>query len=335
MPASCRRYLDLPIFRRRPRLSPTEVSRRALTVALFVVVVVAIPRSAQCRDAGAAVERVGASRLGVAQANKDDAPASPRPHADGATPDAGSGGQSAGATPPNPSAGPSDPTTIIFLYALIVGLFIFALMGWDLKNAYKAATDIRARLFANLKDPTPDQLRALATDLSQALPGIPGLARSTLALGLLLILGIVLFHLLVFGAPGFNNGEVGKLVHDLAILLGGSLTSITAFYFGGRAVQEGAASAASQPKAPPSAGASIAKLTPDHGAVGAGVTISGAGFGPKAGQVKFGDVDAAVATWSDTAIQTKVPSGLVQGPIAVTVNPVGTAAVASSFTVTA
>jgi hypothetical protein len=224
---------------------------------------------------------------------------------------------------------------IVFLYSALLGLFVFGLMAWDMRSAYAAARDLREKLLANLEGVSVDQRRSLVSDLSQALPGIPGLARSTLALALLLILGITVFHLVTFGGPGFAPGESGKLVHDLAMLLGSAVTSVAAFYFGGRAVQEGAAGATTQPKAPPSASASITKVTPDHGATGTEVIITGTGFGQSPGQVRFANVDAPAATWTETSIKTKVPSGLTQGAaLTITVNPFGGAAATSSFTLT-
>jgi RHS repeat-associated protein len=80
---------------------------------------------------------------------------------------------------------------------------------------------------------------------------------------------------------------------------------------------------------------SISGLSPTSGAVGSGVSISGTGFGATQGSstVSLNGASATVTNWSDTDINTIVPSGASSGPFSVTVN--GNAVNSASFTVTA
>jgi hypothetical protein len=66
----------------------------------------------------------------------------------------------------------------------------------------------------------------------------------------------------------------------------------------------------------------ITLLTPAEGAIGATITIDGAGFSTTAGNntVKFGSVQATVTMASVTQLTVTVPSGAVGGPVTVTVN---------------
>jgi hypothetical protein len=65
----------------------------------------------------------------------------------------------------------------------------------------------------------------------------------------------------------------------------------------------------------------ITLLTPAEGAIGATITIDGAGFSATAGDntVKFGSVSASVSAAGATQLTVTVPSGAVGGPVTVTV----------------
>jgi O-glycosyl hydrolase len=79
---------------------------------------------------------------------------------------------------------------------------------------------------------------------------------------------------------------------------------------------------------------SITSLSPNSGAVGTAVTITGANFGTTQGTstVTFGGVKAAPTKWSGTSIVAPVPAGAVTGNVVVTVG--GQASNGSSFKVT-
>jgi hypothetical protein len=76
---------------------------------------------------------------------------------------------------------------------------------------------------------TLDELKVLVADFDTSPPGIPGLARTTFAFTLLLVIGLILFHVLVLSGRDIPPG-----VEKLLTLLGTALTSIIAFYFGSK-----------------------------------------------------------------------------------------------------
>lgn len=82
-------------------------------------------------------------------------------------------------------------------------------------------------------------------------------------------------------------------------------------------------------------GPNISSISPTSGVVGTSVTISGSNFGSSQGTstVTFNGTAASVATWTDSAIVTKVPSGTSSGQVIVTVG--GTASNGVNFTVVA
>ena len=68
-------------------------------------------------------------------------------------------------------------------------------------------------------------------------------------------------------------------------------------------------------------GPAITSLSPEEGAVGASVTVTGTGFGAAQGNstVSFNGVAGVPTSWSETAIQVPVPEGAASGPVVVTV----------------
>jgi hypothetical protein len=71
------------------------------------------------------------------------------------------------------------------------------------------------------------------------------------------------------------------------------------------------------------AAAGISDVSPKDGTVGTAVTISGSGFGAKAGQVQLGDEPCKVVTWSDTRIVCTVSRPQIAGLYTITVTPQG------------
>jgi hypothetical protein len=55
-----------------------------------------------------------------------------------------------------------------------------------------------------------------------------------MALTVILILGVAVFHILVKGAPGDDS----QIINNILSMLAGLLAAITGFYFGGRAVEK-------------------------------------------------------------------------------------------------
>ena len=69
-------------------------------------------------------------------------------------------------------------------------------------------------------------------------------------------------------------------------------------------------------------GPEITSLSPEEGAVGTSVTVTGTGFGAVAGDtstVSFNGVAGVPTFWSETAIRVPVPAGATSGPVTVTV----------------
>lgn len=69
-------------------------------------------------------------------------------------------------------------------------------------------------------------------------------------------------------------------------------------------------------------GPSICSITPDSGATGTTVTITGNGFGKTKGTVTFNGITAKVTSWTNTSISTTVPTGTTTGNVVVTANGV-------------
>lgn len=84
----------------------------------------------------------------------------------------------------------------------------------------------------------------------------------------------------------------------------------------------GVSSSSKSSTPPPPTGPTITSLSPNSGAVGAPVIITGSNFGSTAAAVTFNGKTASVSTWSDSQIATKVPSGATSGNVVVTVNGV-------------
>lgn len=61
--------------------------------------------------------------------------------------------------------------------------------------------------------------------------GIPGLARATMALTVIVILAIAVFHLLVVGGSQ-------DIINNVLSMLAGLLAAITGFYFGGKTTEK-------------------------------------------------------------------------------------------------
>src|SRR5438445_4837221 len=133
---------------------------------------------------------------------------------------------------------------VIFVYVLLIVSLPWAATIIDISKGYRDQRakwrDLLTKLPSNIN---LDQLRPLLAELDQGPPGTSGLTRGAVALTLLLILGIALFHIVIFVPNSLN------LVEKILTLLTGAFTSITGFYFGSRAVTQ---DTKSQPGSSPS-----------------------------------------------------------------------------------
>jgi len=117
----------------------------------------------------------------------------------------------------------------ILIYVLVVALFATIPEILDIFLAYRSQNKMRIILIekASLDKLTLNELKEFVKESGKAPPGIPGLSRAIIALTVILILGIAVFHLLL-----------SQIVNNVLSMLAGLLAAITGFYFGGRAVEK-------------------------------------------------------------------------------------------------
>jgi IPT/TIG domain len=208
---------------------------------------------------------------------------------------------------------------VLAVYALLLVLFPFALMWTDILQAYTFAGATRNQLMAKFSADklSMDELKELIAEFDKSPPGIPGLARATLALTLLLLLGLIIFYFLAVAGHDIPSG-IDKFLTALTT----AFASVVAFYFGTKAAQGSAAgSTSAKPGTPGGASQSSAAVTPNpnHGAAGAPIVFQGTGFGSDTGAVTFGTTPATPDSWTDTAVTAKVPAGLAGQKVTITV----------------
>jgi len=207
---------------------------------------------------------------------------------------------------------------LLLVYIVLIVLLPISCTFYDIYKSYQERWEVLRHFRCGA---TTDEIRALLKDMDQGPTGLTGLTRGLIALTLILVLAIAAFHLVVF-AP-----KVPDIADKLLMLLAGTLTAITGFYFGSKAATEGAAAATtSQP--PPTTGQAtvagvpaISNVNPPSGAPGAAVSVTGEGFGDSQGKgsVMFGDTNANVTNWSDKKIAATIPSDAQAGTVNVVV----------------
>jgi ABC-type Fe3+ transport system permease subunit len=117
----------------------------------------------------------------------------------------------------------SDWTKIILVGIFTLGVVLVILVPFttDIRNAHKTWREIVT------KDPEAVK--------SQAGPGgIQGLARATMAFGVLTVIGFALGYILV--EQPFNDNKT--IASNILVALTTTLAAVTAFYFGGRLATE-------------------------------------------------------------------------------------------------
>jgi hypothetical protein len=124
----------------------------------------------------------------------------------------------------------------IIIYVVAIGLIAVLPMVLDMclayrskSRAYKLLADKASANGLNLKE-----LQELVKEISKAPPGISGLARATMALTVIMVLGVATIHILV------ERCETGdsQIVNNVLSMLSGLLAAITGFYFGGRSAEK-------------------------------------------------------------------------------------------------
>ena len=121
---------------------------------------------------------------------------------------------------------------VVLVYIVLIIIFAALPIVLDICLAYRSQNRMRQLLIekASLDKFELEELREFVKESGKAPPGIPGLARATMALTVIVILGIAVFHLLVKGTTADNS----QIISNVLSMLAGLLAAITGFYFGGK-----------------------------------------------------------------------------------------------------
>jgi hypothetical protein len=214
------------------------------------------------------------------------------------------------------AVGPSNKElALLIVYIGLIVLLPLICTIFDISKSYRERNKVFGKLLGDRA--TTEEIGALLAKMDQGPTGLVGLTRGLLALTLVLALAFAAFHLIVF-APA----KVPDIADKLLMLLAGTLTAITGFYFGSKAATE-----AAQQQAQPSRVKTAGNGVPNISGVkldGSGkiLTVSGEGFGERQGKgtVKIGGTVATVtnSNWTDKQIEVAVPDG-VHGDVDVVV----------------
>ncbi len=79
-----------------------------------------------------------------------------------------------------------------------------------------------------------DELREFIKESEKSPPGIQGLTRGIIAVTVIVVLGIAVFHILVYGIPENDS----PIINNILSMFAGLLAAITGFYFGVRQAEE-------------------------------------------------------------------------------------------------
>lgn len=125
---------------------------------------------------------------------------------------------------------------LVLAYVLVVALFAGIPGVLDTILAYLSLKKTRKLLIekASVDKLTLSELKVLLREVGKPPPGIPHLTRGIMALTVILVLGIAVFHIVVKGTAGDSS----RIVDNVMSMLAGLLAAITGFYFGGRAVEK-------------------------------------------------------------------------------------------------
>jgi hypothetical protein len=217
----------------------------------------------------------------------------------------------------------------VLFYVLLIGLLPALATLYDIKKSYDERAKVLDRTSQGQR--TTEEIGALLTSMDEGPTGLLGLTRGIIALTLVLVLAIVDIHLVVY-APV----NVPDIADKLIMLLAGTLTAITGFYFGSKAASDAAQKA--ERSAPPASSAekpTILKVEPPSSKAGASVKLCGRGFGSKEGKVTFGNVQATLDAngWKHSEIAVQVPDKLTLGPVHIVVTTAdGASASTDNFT---
>jgi hypothetical protein len=122
---------------------------------------------------------------------------------------------------------------IIWLYALIVALLVLIPHLVDIFKAYKS----REALIKKLADQGVPvaEIKELIKEAVKSPSGITGLTRGAIALTVIAILGIALFHLIIT-----RTTEDSQVIGNVLSMVSSLIAAIVGFYFGGRTKEKAA-----------------------------------------------------------------------------------------------
>jgi hypothetical protein len=204
---------------------------------------------------------------------------------------------------------------VVFV-VVVVGLFAalwFALLWQDRIKTNKRLDRLLTALIADSAERGPDQrltveeIRALSG--AAATRGAPGLTRTTIALGLLTLVGVALAALLVG-----NGTNASDLLKTVVTALTTALTTVIGFYFGAKATSDavaqggshaGGASSPTKPGTPPDP-PTITDLEAGSGQVTVKFDApKNTGDSPITGYTVTSDPDGQTATGTESPIVVK------------------------------
>jgi len=219
--------------------------------------------------------------------------------------------ESAEPTPP-PVIGTTKGLVLLLVYVGIIALLSGICIIYDICKSYKEREGVLNKLGGKA---SVQEIRDLLATMDKGPTGFTGLTRGLVAVTLILVLGFAIFHFVVF-AP-----RPPDIAEKLLMLIAGTLTAITGFYFGTKAATEAAA------QVPPSGGKTVSATVPKIERVqwnptARKLTVIGDGFGEHKGKgtVRIGDKEGTVTNsdWTDKQIEVTVLAG-VQGDVNVVV----------------
>lgn len=133
----------------------------------------------------------------------------------------------------------------LIVYVSLLALVVCLPLIIDLFMAYHSKNQMHRRVFdkIDLKDFPREDLQKLLKEIGKPPPGMSGLARATMALTVIAILGIAMIHILVKG----GQPEGSRVVENVLSMLAGLLAAITGFYYGGRTAEKKAEEEKTEP----------------------------------------------------------------------------------------
>jgi hypothetical protein len=178
------------------------------------------------------------------------------------------GNQTNNITPPYATVG-----SLFLLGVLILLLLLFASipillnMYWSYKYLEKGQALLKEMIDNSKGSPLDkDLIQTISGSLNAQPIGIQGVGRSTMALTLVVVVGIGVFYVTLYPI----DSEKSPLIKDLMLTLAGAISSIVGFYFGGRAGQESVSTATPAATIAPSTASPVNmppimnSLTPDR-----------------------------------------------------------------------